>query len=93
MKKTTARTSRTFLYSIHSDFIRAPTSDFSFQKKKIIILKLDAKIHVPAFNTMWKKPYSVYTCELWNFPIYFCRPKIKLSSLRPARISGLRKIL
>ena len=57
---------------------------FIFSKKKINIQKFDVKIPAPNFNTMWKKPYSVYTCELRNFPICFWRSQRKLSSLRPA---------
>ena len=35
-----------------------------FKKKKIITQKIAMQIPVPNFNTMWKKPYSIYTCEL-----------------------------
>ena len=28
-------------------------------------------IPVPNLNALWKKPYSVYIWELWNFPICF----------------------
>ena len=41
-------------------------------------------IPVPNFNTLWEKPYSIYTCEFWNFTICFWWSQRKYSSLQPA---------
>ena len=55
---------------------------FQKKKKKIIIQKLDMVIPVSNFNKMWKKPYSIYACQLRNSAVCFWRPQRKLSSLR-----------
>ena len=62
-------------------FLRMPNF---YLKKENYYLKswCEHSCPVPNFDTVRKRPYSVYMCELWNFPICFRRPRRKHSTLR-----------
>ena len=55
------------------------------------LCKLCVNIAVPNFNTLWRKPYSIYTYKLWNFPTCFWWPQRQFSSLCPDKIRKTKK--
>lgn len=95
MKGTIVRTSRIFLYLIWSGFAHIPTSgiladgNWELHRGSMGFLKLMdqfCSIPVPNFNSLWKKPYSIYICELQNFQMFFKQSQRKFYSLCPITV-------